>query len=315
MPTMTRHSLNKSAGLGLLILALSNFAFTAHAQNTTAQNCGDLQISIERLGPVRDQAIAGLCFTYEGADLLTYQLGTRISAIDLALSYFKSTKLRKMSRVYDDGGDTLTAIEWTVKLGGVCTEELMPSDETFLKANDTDPRIYGAFKTLEDHSWNTVEAYNAAIIIFPYLEEEIFDRAAKLNTFKDRIQFLQENACTERIAFDHLKLNYFEAVKRNEVPGLIKKIHRQLENNNVIGMGFRSNDLFSKQEEDDSDNHATTLVGRRWNPAKNQCEYLMRDNFGGQCGDTYQSHFECKGGYIWLDEKFLLKNMYEIEYY
>lgn len=308
MPRMTRFSLQIL--LSSFVLTLTSFA---QAETTTAQNCSNIQISIEKLGPVRDQGIAGLCFTYEGADLLTYKLGTRISAIDLALSYFKSSRSQKMSSIYESGGDTFTSIQATKKLGGACTEDVMPSNETFLSPDETNPRIFGAFKWLEQKSWALPESLEAARVIFPALEEDTFDQAARLLTFKDRMHFLQNTACAERVAYSHLVLNYFEAETKSQVPGLIKKVNQQLERNNLIGMGFRSNDLFLKQEEAD-DNHATTLVGRRWNPAKKQCEYLMRDNFGDQCS-IYQNRFECQGGYVWLDEKFLLKNMYEIEYF
>lgn len=132
------------------------------------------------------------------------------------------------------GGDTFTSILATKKLGGACSEEVMPSNETFLNANETNPRIFGAFKWLEQKSWALPETLEAARVIFPGFEEDTFYEASHLSTFKDRMHFLQSAACTERVPSSHLTLNYFEAETKSQVLGLIKKVNRQLERNNLM---------------------------------------------------------------------------------
>lgn len=282
------------------------------AGNTLAQasNCEPVNIDIERLGPVRDQAIAGLCFAFESADLVSYKFGHRVSALDMAMSYYGKTRLQKFTSVYKTGGDSETTLAGANPTG-FCSEEEVPSDEQLIGTKET-PKTYSNFEWLEKNSWAKAEAYSRAAEIFPNLTEVDFNKAGKIKNFKERMRFLQKSACRNRIN-EKVALTLVSADKKTEVPELIKIIDQQLNANNVVGIGFHSNDLYSNESRNDDDNHATTLVARRWNSSKNTCEYMMRDNFGTKC-EVYQKHFECEGGYIWISEAFLLKNLYEVEY-
>jgi aminopeptidase C len=54
--------------------------------------------------------------------------------------------------------------------------------------------------------------------------------------------------------------------------------------------------------------HAVSLVGRRFNPVTQSCEYLLRNSWGKKCTDTYSSNYECKDGHIWIDEAYFQFN-------
>jgi len=55
--------------------------------------------------------------------------------------------------------------------------------------------------------------------------------------------------------------------------------------------------------------HASNVVGRHWNPATNQCEYLIRNTWGTGCISA-----NCKRGYYSLPEKLLSQSLFDISY-
>lgn len=281
------------------------------AQASTPESCSSVRLSEKRIGPIRNQGISGLCFAYEGADLLTYKLGYRVSALDVALYYLKFSSHKKISDVYANGGDTLAPLNNGARMG-FCSEQSLASDEDRVDFSETPhAKIYDSLMWLEKHGWKTDQSFLVAQSIFSNLSYSHFQTAADIKNEKARFNYLQRVVCPEKTALSNIKLEYREAARRSEVPALIETVNQQLQKNNITGIGFHSNDLYSIK--DTYDNHATTIIGRRWNSEKNRCEYLMRDNFGSQC-EVYEKGLECEGGNIWLSEKFLLKNLYEVEY-
>jgi len=55
--------------------------------------------------------------------------------------------------------------------------------------------------------------------------------------------------------------------------------------------------------------HISVLVGRRYNPAKDRCEYLVQNTWGESCG-LYHSDWECEKGKIWVERSALTVNTY-----
>lgn len=286
------------------------------AQAEASQNCSSLQLPLERLGAVRNQGVSGLCFAYEASDLISYKLGFRVSAVDIAMSYLKSTNFNKMSDIYNGGGDTEPALRASSKLG-FCSESSMPSDEDRIDfSSHPHAKIYDSFMWLEKNTWDNSYGFQVAQSVFPKLDLNNFQKSAEYKKIKQRLGSLQTAACKNRVPYTNMKFVHKSLQKAQQVLKLLQIINQNLENNNIVGIGFYSNDLYRSNlniKESNEDSHGTTIVGRRWNAEQNSCEYLMRDNFGAQC-DLYQAGFACSGGMIWINEKFLLKNLYEVEY-
>ncbi len=87
--------------------------------------------------PVRDQGQIGWCYAYVAADLLSYQLGLRVSALDTALTYVHDSKKNdrweaKMDRPETtiEGGHIERAVGRALDKG-LCLDEDVPSDMSF----------------------------------------------------------------------------------------------------------------------------------------------------------------------------------------
>lgn len=59
-------------------------------------------------------------------------------------------------------------------------------------------------------------------------------------------------------------------------------------------------------------NHASLIIGSRFNAKDKTCEFLIRNTWGS----NYKAHsdFESEGGNIWVDHKTLEKNLYRIQH-
>ena len=64
---------------------------------------------------------------------------------------------------------------------------------------------------------------------------------------------------------------------------------------------------------DDCGPHAGVIVGRRYNPDQDRCEYLLQSSWGSRC-DFYHSDWECENGKVWVDRDQLTVNMSNLTY-
>ncbi len=92
----------------------------------------DLRNSV--LGPVRDQDSIGWCYAFSASELLTYKLGKKISAADLAMNHndtwFKNLfKKAEWGEQDFEGGWMKEAIEATSEKGGACLESNLRSED------------------------------------------------------------------------------------------------------------------------------------------------------------------------------------------
>ena len=96
---------------------------------------------------------------------------------------------------------------------------------------------------------------------------------------------------------------------------LIRGIHAQLTNDNIVGIMYNGNVLYSPEPRTEG-RHASTVVGRRWN--KDHCEVLIRNSWGPNCGTQknpqYYSFEACEQGYLWMSEEQLQPQLFGITY-
>jgi hypothetical protein len=72
----------------------------------------------------------------------------------------------------------------------------------------------------------------------------------------------------------------------------------------------------SKCEDSDGDhsNHASTIIGRRYNETSGKCQLLIKNTWGKKCSD-YSSDWECDKGKIWVDMDALGNNVFNATFF
>lgn len=109
--------------------------------------------------------------------------------------------------------------------------------------------------------------------------------------FKKRV----DTYCKERIYPTHLEIH------REESDADMKNVNRILNSKNIFSIYIKSLILTQTDHLGIFKDHVSTVVGRRWNVAKNQCEFKIRNATGTQC-EGFHSDLTCEGGSLWLPE-------------
>ena len=79
---------------------------------------------------------------------------------------------------------------------------------------------------------------------------------------------------------------------------VLNRIDSLLEAENPPVLNYNHNLLFSTESSGIID-HASLVVGRRFNSNKSRCEYLIRNSWGNSC-DSYNIDYECESGMVWV---------------
>lgn len=88
-------------------------------------------------------------------------------------------------------------------------------------------------------------------------------------------------------------------------------IHRLLEQSSGVGIGYFYKAVERQDNRESAAEHASLIVGRRFNKETQKCEFLVRDSYGPNCQDSKgqdRYHRPCENGSIWVEARSLLEN-------
>ena len=103
------------------------------------------------------------------------------------------------------------------------------------------------------------------------------------------------------------------AIYKKRVRGDITLINQILDDNNIVSTGLDGDIFQTENKEKYKTDHASVIVGRRWNDFENRCEYLFRNAWESNC-DGYRMDRDCVQGHIWLSESDVVKSVTDITY-
>jgi hypothetical protein len=291
-----------------------------------------------KFGPNHDQRNMGLCTSFGMADQFTFELGKKVSALDIALSvpemvtYLKSQSCEKapdvnkclqsiVDHIKTAGAKPTGELVDKMQDTGLCLEEDLTSEYAY----DQKPDFWYSWientsleKRLRDVSMdsgvcvfcNTVDK-DIAVLTPKSNVNEIREGISKAIRGKE-ILALQYLACKKRYKLNHKVQFHLELDS--------SLIDEALDNNKPSGVGI-SDSLFMLTEDvkktfkDQAGNHYVLVIGRRKN-SQNQCEYLVRSSWGKDCS-IYDPKIakDCKGGQYWVSEKDLKSRTTDSNYF
>lgn len=288
---------------------------SVRAEEKTCQPAIDLRN--ETLGDVQDQDSIGWCYAFVGSDLLTYKLGKRVSAADLAMNYNDSWLKNIYKKVgwgeQDFQGAFVTGIgkafSNTKAKGGACLEENLRSEDNGYS------NLFSNLADIEDlkRSAAVPDAATCSSVIqqvFPNIQmkeiAEILDKSSRENL----ISMLSDKACQPRISMDNIEIEYTEPSFFGDTTEVFKQIDKQLENKNILSLAYNSELLYDRNAKGMS-GHVSTIVGRRFNKKNGECEYLVRNTWGRGCS-SYDFSYTCDEGNIWLPKSVISKGVINV---
>lgn len=309
---------------------VNEFKSSEQARLLRKETCTDV-INVKEpiaLDRPKDQDTIGWCYSYTASDLVAHVLGKEPSAVHMA-TLMNDKFLFKMFGV-KEGGWTDTVIKEMIK-EGMCLEKNLPStDYKFVKQGYDLKQLFDEIITLSKKYYQTPNHPNDDN--FPstpkkeYTQEEILvELCSKRNNLLKGMGELFPNASLSQISEILLKSDPSVAFKKiadlscpiekgSDVKNLRVKtvstdanifptMDQELSKGNILGLHYSAEVLSSYKKGSTFANHASSIVGRRFNPKTQSCEYLLRNSWGKTCGG-YDKNYECKDGHVWIAEEF-----------
>lgn len=288
----------------------------AAERKKTCSNVMNLKypLSIEK---PKNQGTIGWCYAYTASDLIAHAIGKNPSAVYTAML----ENNRFWNRVFGttESGYINTALEEMISKG-ICLEEDMPStDYQFSQEGKDLGQVFNKVlelrrdyirRSLDTQSiTNNLCSENLNLIgdlhqIFPGLNMAELGTILTKGSATSAFKRIAAKSC--KISRDgDLKLLKVKIEEKAEK--IFSTIDEQLDKGNILGIDYKYTILTNSQVNSGVANHTSSIVGRRFNPNTNTCEYLLRNSEGKTCA-IYSKNYECKNGHIWISEEFFKYN-------
>jgi hypothetical protein len=102
--------------------------------------------------------------------------------------------------------------------------------------------------------------------------------------------------CGERIHPDSIR------IRQKRLKGDLQVLNEQLTANNIVAADIDSAAFLTTEKKFWFPDHADLIVGRRWNQAKDRCEYMIRNSWGQNCAGGMPGIVECDRGNFWIPD-------------
>lgn len=296
----------------LILFSLSCRLSAAHTFNSADSDCSEynLEVGIELgyLPTERKQQGSGWCYAFVAADLLSHKLRTPISAVDIAVNYINRGHLTgtqmningQAENIYPLGGGLVDAALLSLNGRGVCLE----SDLTFQISPKRQPA-----ENLSHHfnseQWLHIKSRLQEVYRDPTSQK--FSRAL--------MSLATQKKCTP--TFKEINFSVMTKTRQNQAEPFVfeKALNAALTRHRMIAIEYNSAALsHTTSAVWTQADHASALIGRRFNKEKKRCEYLLRNN-EKSCAE-YSKDFECISSYnhLWVPREVLLRSVSSFTY-
>lgn len=284
------------------------------------ESCTEVKVSTDKMPKNSNQNNLGWCFAWTAADLISFHEDVKVSAYDIALQYHNSDETKESSasfykpdvKVTDRGGFTLDAVRIASGPKGICTEEstnLM--HEQWDLNSSLIQMLIDSEKSLHE---NLCSFHIYARNLFSGINPDIVKILDKLPNDKKWAALL-DIGCRER----HIVKNEYRLLNLYlDRPGVTKdkiidRLDKVLSKNEPVTIGYDSQLLYSGQNYiGKNTDHASTIIGRKFNRATGQCEYLIKNSWGSADDCQKTSSIRCEKGNYWVSRTSLRNNATEV---
>jgi hypothetical protein len=290
---------------------------SARAEEKKCQPAIDLRN--QALGEVRDQDSIGWCYAFAGADLLTYKLGKKVSAVDVAMNYndgwFKNTLKRVGWGEQDFQGATPqgmgTAIDNTKAKGGACLEANLRSEDNGYSTIMSNLTEIDNLKK-KSGTLNSMTCPSVVQRVFPTIQAKEFLEISENASRATLISMLSDKACKPRLSLKGVEVEYTSPSFLGDTTEVLNQIDRQLSRKNILALAYNAQFLYDRNSKKNG-GHASTIVGRRFNKSNGECEYLVRNSWGRGCS-SYDPYYTCEAGNIWIPKSVVSKGVINVSF-
>lgn len=294
----------------ILFLVTSSLALAVQAD----EGCGRNDLRGVRLGAVRDQGDAGWCWAVTAADLISYRINERASAIDIAVST-KTTEIypslanetsqdREVRSFF--GGAVLGSAIKVAGLNGLCLAKDLSDDVK----NFTAMTSRGGKELQSVLSRCGSPDMNCSVFtsLVPHLSlSDIVRISSESNKGIRELSVALVNANCQ----GYRKAPIGFAIQ-SETESMLSKINVQLNKQNIVGITYKPMSILNEGKAGDL--HASSIVGSR--PVGSRCQYLIRNSWGKNCNKATSLAVCDKDdpGNYWVFDSDLEKTLSYVQY-
>lgn len=329
-------------------------SFSYAGQTLDARSCTPIDVSAP-LGNPRYQGNIGWCYANVAADLLTFRYqkelqGQKASSAFVAIVYNDYVRLRPNV----GAGYVAPALIFS-QFSGICPQEFQDAvlrDSPYKTLREqidslvrlkSDYDVWRLFHRKTAFRSDVLDKYRASKSRINQLTNLELMTILENSTRQNFPRKLSEKLCQPymvsvkpdvEVRFHFRFLNIlahtfpkllnrkeFSPLKIAGAEELIKELHQQLSENNMVGVGYNTSIFYdlTKANGDTGTGHDSSIVGRRWNEVENVCELKLRNSWGKDCSQYTNPDLKHKcdkeTGYIWIADTLLQKTISDIVYY
>ena len=282
----------------------------------------------------------GWCYAFAASELVTHNLGQRVSPVAIAVGYnhLQPDKMKRTVQEFFagstypiDGGHIAQAIELNQNASGFCADDEMPAGESLGHSLIA----LSKFRTCVRTSQSTKGCENAeALKLTPLLSYEDLAESLSGKMTSGTWYGLATKACSQRFKLKpNTEIMSFVASNRKSRKQLLAQIDLQLDAGNIVAMQYDQLQIGSfpwwlqvhvavdyvaggiarMLGMADDPSHAVAIVGRRFNTTTQTCQYEIRDsdNYNCRYGDSSICDPDNR---IWYDREAIIKHIHDITY-
>jgi hypothetical protein len=299
-----------------------------------AQNCAeyDLRPQMARKGmALRNfQGESGWCYAFVAADLLSFKLGAKVSAADIAINSINTRpemmlRSTSMAQTFPIGGGFPSFALNDLNGRGVCLDADFPIDlskpeltSQIVTGRDGRPQKLPVPEIVLD--------YEKVSQFFPDERIKNLLRGIRQNSFRQALNELPENSCTPQFRNLNIRAGYYTWKPTTQEINTTDSVRlKELTDERRVDFGTRVNAFLNAKKifalsydtsvhsgstlrartvENPTDSHTASVVGSRFNRQKGRCEVLVR-NSESNCS-AYSTDFECRDNHYWIPKKLML---------
>jgi hypothetical protein len=276
--------------------------------NLDANDCSEYKIDTSNMPHNNNQADLQWCFAFSSSDLISFKEKTRLSAYDIAINYHNNRSYDlKISDFTLRPGRPVEALELTImKENGICLE-----DEVNYTNGDW------AKMSHMIQSLNSPEKKLSEI----FCQNKINDPETHINCLKNldvldllpvekRAAAFLDIQCQNRFKLKNKYTAHLMGTNDTVTPEkILEKTDYLLSIGEPLTMVYSAEMLSSGVNFKGTPNHASTVIGRKFNQSTGQCEYLIRNTWGtSSCENKSTKSIRCENGNYWVPRTTLKNN-------
>lgn len=292
----------------ILFILLSSSAYAL-------DNCSPVSIDTKFMPKNNNQGDLNWCFAWASTDLISYYEQEQLSAYDFASQYLyklsKYSDSNEVKNLTSVGGDVSQALILVLKSKrGLCLEkdtdyadgDWEKVSKMLIELGDPDTKI----KTVIcEKGYQKSEPFND-------MSKTVVKILDQLSSNR-KLSALMDVSCIQRYKFKN-KYGVGSVKIENASPAYImKKLDALLDSNTPATANYDSNMIVNGPDyKKVTIDHASTVIGRRFNPETKQCEYLLKNSWGDGC--PRKETFKCSDGNYWIPADTLKNNIGDLNW-